>query len=110
MSTEEQQKSLDDAVSDAIDELSKLMRKGLRNKNKFVDEVVEITRKLVSQLQVLELVRMGLNTNEIAKKVGAHKTTVPRWREADNAPKPEYAVKLEKLYHRRRLNTKKSVS
>ena len=108
MGTKKQQISLDEAVSEASRLLDKLVDKRLQNKNWFVDEATEISKKLVSQLRVLELIRMGLSPTVIAKRVGVSPTTVLRWRDADHAPKSHHAGKLVLLYRKMRRYAQKS--
>ena len=74
------------------------------------DDVYTICRKLIAQVTILELYRMGYTRYDIAQEVGVKEKTIRFWLNADQCPNLEHAVALETLYQKAKRNYDKKSS
>ena len=75
------------------------------------EDVFTICRKLIAQVNILELYRMRYTRYDIAREVGVKEKTIRFWLNADQSPNLEHAVALETLYQKaKKRYDKKSAS
>lgn len=65
------------------------------------DDVVIISKKLIAQIYILELYRMGYDRFAIAGEVGVEEKAVRMWLNADHCPTLEHLAKLERFYKKK---------
>ena len=68
------------------------------------DDVMTICQKLIAQVQILELYRLGYDRFAIAREVGVEEKAIRMWLNADHCPKHKHALKLETLYQKAKGN------
>ena len=64
------------------------------------DDVRIICQKLVAQVNILELYRLGYSRYALAHELGVNEKTVRMWLNADHCPSLEHAMMLETLYQK----------
>jgi DNA-binding NarL/FixJ family response regulator len=64
------------------------------------DDVFIICRKLIAQVNILELYRLGYSRFDIARELEIDEKTIRMWLNADHCPSLEHAIALETLYLR----------
>lgn len=64
------------------------------------EDIYIISRKLIAQVNILELYRLGYTRYDIAREVGVDEKAVRMWLNADHCPSLEHAITLETLYQR----------
>jgi len=62
-----------------------------------IHDIIVVSKKLVAQLQTLFLLRF-LTLDEIAERCKVNEKTIRFWRDADQCPNLNNAIKLETLY------------
>jgi DNA-binding NarL/FixJ family response regulator len=68
------------------------------------DDVFTICQKLIAQVHILELYRLGYTHYDIARELEVDEKTVRMWLNADHCPSLEHAVALSTLYQKAKKN------
>jgi len=87
-----------DAVKKTIGYLQELTNET----DEYVYKAITISLKLVYQLWVCELLRMGVKMEEIAKESKVDRVSIGRWRDADYTATFEHAELLCNFYTRKK--------
>jgi len=81
----------------AVDKASSLLA---LDEYETLDEVNNIARILMAQLQIIELYQMNYTHFDIAREVGVNEKTIRMWLSADHSPTLEHLIKLAKFYRK----------
>ena len=82
-------------IKDAIQEAGRLLSLPEYHN---VEDALTIARKLIAQIEIIELKKSGYTNTQIGAVVGVNEKTIRFWCDADQCPNLNNAIALDELY------------